>query len=555
MHRKLFLMLALLVSVSMSVPCAVAQEGPIDIVQVTGGQVQGVPSDVEGVQVFKGIPFAGPNGGEFRWKPPQPVVPWEGVLVADTWGDQVMQPLDLNPVGTFYGDEFYYDPEYMPPASENGLFLNVWTPAQSSSDNLPVYVYIHGGGNNHGYASEIEFVASKLAEKGIVVVTVSYRVGPFGFLAHPELSAESPDGVSGNYAILDLIQSLEWVRDNIAGFGGDPATVTIGGQSAGAMNSVALMRSPLAKGLFQRVVLESGFFAFFPDFFPTLEEKEAAAVETIAAVFGEDLTIEELRAMPGEDFITGMAADGENTIFWALNNALTGLTLDGVVFTEESIDLMAPGALDGYDIMLGGTTNELTSLFPTPPDATMSMDDFRAAMEGLGYPAGQTAYRPDSELEAHRMSLAARADQVFQGYLLSAQLAQKNNEDITLYAYLFDQEPPGRNADYYGAWHSADLWYWFNSMREAEGQRYWTSADYRLAETMSSYLANFVKTGDPNGQGLPVWEPMSAETDHAFVRFADGYAYPVTETPYPDRDALNQAAVMESRGITEADLE
>lgn len=532
---------------------AVNNGGAVDIVAVTGGEVQGVPTDVEGVQVFKGIPFAGPNGGEMRWQPPQPVVPWEGVLVADTWGDQAMQPTDLNPPGTFWGDEFYYDPEYLPPASENGLFLNVWTPANSSADNLPVYVYIHGGGNNHGFASEMEFVASKLAAKGIIVVTVSYRVGPFGFMAHPELSAESPQGVSGNYATLDLIQALQWVQDNIAGFGGDPTAVTIGGQSAGAMNSAALLSSPLAKGLFQRVVLHSGFSGFFPNAlspYVPLEEREAAAVDAIATVFGKDLTIEELRAIPGEEFITGKTADGESTIFWGLNGAVTGYTLDDYVFTEQSIDLLAPGALDGYDIMLGGTSNEFSSLVGAP-DATMTLDEFNAAMEKLGYPADQTAYQPDSELEANRLWLTARADQTFQNYLLSAELAQKSNEQAHIYTYLFDHEPPGRDADYYGAWHSSDLWYWFDSMRDdVAGQRNWTSADHRMADLMTSYLVNFVKTGDPNGEGLPAWNETTADT-HDFMRFADGYAYPVTETPYPDRDALNQAAIMAAQGMTE----
>ena len=552
MQKLVYLMLALLAGLSLTVPLTTAQDdNSVDIVEVTGGQVQGVPTDVEGVQVFKGVPFAGPASGANRWAPPQPVEPWEGVLVADTWGDQTMQPIDLNPVGTFYGDEFYYSAEYMPPASEDGLYLNVWTPAQSASENLPVYVYIHGGGNNHGFASEIEFVASKLAAKGIIVVAVSYRVGPFGFMAHPELSAESPNGVSGNYATLDLIQALQWVQDNIAGFGGDPATVTIGGQSAGAMNAAALMSSPLAKGLFQRVVLKSGFSGFFPSVFSpfvSLEEREAAAVAAIAEVFGEEKTIEELRAIPGDEYITGLTANGDNTLFWALNSAVTGYTLDGVVFTEESIDLLAPGALDGYDIMIGGTSNEMTSLFGTPPETTMTMADFAEALAGLGYPADQTAYQPDAELEAYRMYLAAYADQTFQSYLVSCELAQQHNDDVNIYAYLFDQEPPGRDADFYGAWHSADLWYCFDSMRAEEGQRYWTSADYRLADIMTSYLANFVKTGDPNGNGLPIWGQVT-ETESAFIRFADGYAYPVTETPYPDRDALNRAAVRQSHGL------
>jgi len=169
-------------ALALALSASIAAAHPVGIVPTTGGEVQGVSTDVSGVQVFKGIPFAGPTGGANRFRPPQPVVPWNGVKKADTWGDAVLQDMQLNPVGTFWGDEFYYNPAFMPKASENGLNLNVYTPAKDTGDKLPVYVWIHGGGNNHGNASEIEFWATELAARGVIVVPVQHRTGPMGFL-------------------------------------------------------------------------------------------------------------------------------------------------------------------------------------------------------------------------------------------------------------------------------------------------------------------------------------------------------------------------------------
>ena len=260
-----------------------------DVVQIEGGQVRSVATDVAGVEVFKGIPYAGPTGGRNRFRPPQPVEPWSGVRVADTWGDQALQNVNLFPAGTFWRDEFYYDLAFMPKASENGLNLNIFTPAKSASDGLPVYVWIYGGGNTHGHASEIEFWATKLAAKGVIVVPVQYRVGPLGFLSLEELSRENPDGTSGNMAIQDLVAALRWVHDNIAGFGGDPANVTIGGQSAGSRNTGMLLRTPAARGLFRRAVMESASGGLLDTKFPGRLEKEKSNAAGIEALFGKPM--------------------------------------------------------------------------------------------------------------------------------------------------------------------------------------------------------------------------------------------------------------------------
>ena len=551
---------------------AFASEGtPVEVVQVEGGQIQGVASDTEGVQVFKGIPFAADTSGENRWKAPQAVEEWEGVKVCDTWGDQAMQrsAAQLNPVGGFWGDEFYFNDEYDPPISENGLNLNVYTPAQSTDENLPVLVYIHGGGNNHGHASEMEFNASKLAEKGIVVVCVQYRVSMYGFLTLPGLSAENENGASGNYAVLDLIKALEWVNENIAGFGGNPNQVTISGQSAGAMNVTALLRSPLAEGLFQNAIIQSGFGGLLTAegtlAYSDMATVQEAAETTIKEAMGlpDDTTSEELvaelRSHDAQYYMDTMSAVNEKqSLYDAITNASSTYVIDGYVFTEESVDLTRPGALDGINIMIGGTSDEMTSLAGNP-EGTMSLEDFAAAMErtyGEGY---EEAYSPEDETDAYRMNLRAASDSSFAKYVVSAEYIEKNN-DTNVYVYYFnhmlpEHENPVRDEEFYGAFHSSELWYTFNSLRDMEGQREWTDADYAMADQISSYFANFTKTGDPNGEGLAEWETCNAETDGAFMWWHDGTSENVVNTEYPERDALNRAITLSAWGLTEEDLQ
>lgn len=546
------------------------QGAAVDIVDVEGGQVQGVAADVEGVQIFKGIPYAADTSGENRWKAPQPVEGWEGVKVCDTWGDQAMQQpaSELNPVGGFWGDEFYFDESYDPAISENGLNLNVYTPAQTTEDNLPVLVYIHGGGNNHGHASEMEFNAAKLASKGIIVVTVQYRVSMYGFLTLPGLSAENESGASGNYAVLDLVKSLQWVQDNIAGFGGNPGQVTISGQSAGAMNVTALLRSPLADGLFQNAIIQSGFGGLLTaegtSAYSDMETVQAQAEETIIAAMGlpEETTSEELVAeLRSHDAAyymeTPSAVDENQTLYTAITNASSTYVIDGYVFTEESVDLNQPGALDGINIMIGGTSDEMTSLMGDP-EGTMSLDDFAAAMTasyGEGY---EEAYAPADEKEAYRLQLRSSSDLCLAKYVISAEYTEKNS-DTNVYVYYFNQDLPGhenpvRDEEFYGAFHSSELWYFFDSMRDMAGQRQWTEADYGLADQITSYISNFVKTGDPNGEGLAEWSVCSGETEGAFMWWTEGQSQCVTNAD-EGRETLNRAAALASLGLTEEDLQ
>jgi len=526
-----------------------AMAEPVEVVKIAGGQVRGVATDVAGVQVFKGLPYAGPTGGEARFAPPGPVVPWEGVKLADSWGDQVMQDANLNPPGGFWGDEFYWDAAFMPKASENGLNLNVFTPAKDSGDKLPVYVWIHGGGNDHGYASEMEFWASKLAAKGVIVVPVQYRVGPWGFMALPGLDQESDDGVSGNQALKDLIASLHWVQDNIAGFGGDPANVTIGGQSAGSTNTITLLRSPAAKGLFHRAVIESNQTSFLPIKLPTLAEQEAKNEKALQDIFGKPMNVADLRAIPAADFLTTKI--GDRNLMTALNATVKTYVIDGQTLTQEGLDLLKPGALDGIDVLIGNNSDEATSLYGTP-DGTMSEADFAAAMTKLYGDGWKDVYMPSDPTNAYRLYLRTTADYRHAAVVVSSQMVKDRNPGSNIFAYYFNMHLPGRDDEFYGSFHSSELWYMFNSMRDVPGQRHWTGMDKRMAETMSTYLANFIRSGDPNGDGLPQWPQPAGKP--AFMRFADGYAYAVDGTPYPERDALNRQAILTAYGLSAGDL-
>jgi len=520
------------------------------VVNTESGKIQGVETDVPGVRVFKGIPYAATTAGANRWRPPQAAEPWDGVRIADTWGDQVLQDPGLFPEGSFWQQEFYYDADFLPPISESGLNLNVFTPAQSADEKLPVYVWIHGGGNDHGFASEIEFWSPKLAAKGILVVPVQYRVGPMGFLATRALSEESPDGASGNYAMRDLVAALKWVNKNIAGFGGDPDNVTVGGQSAGSRNTGMLLRIPEARQYFHRAIMQSAANGLLARDYPSLQEKEQRAEAGLKEIFGRVLSPQELRALPVEELLNKRA--GDDILFAALDDVSGGHSIDGALVTKESVDLLQPGALNGIDIMLGANADERTST-RGDPNGSMTDDEFSAWMqETYGDDGWQAAYEPEGPRQSYHLRLRADADNLLQKAVVSTEYALNHNEDINAWVYYFDNPPPGRNSEFYGSWHSADLWYFMNSLRDWPGHRSWTETDYRMAEIMSSYLANFVRTGNPNGDGLPDW-PLARDGKN-LIRFNNGHAYPIETTPYPLRDEINRKAVLKEYGLAEEDI-
>ncbi len=529
---------------------AFGQDTPLGNVEVEGGLVQGIPSDQEGVTAFLGVPFAGNVGGENRWRPAPPVEPWEGVLVADTAGPKMLQD---------------FDPASDPLASDDGLNLNIWTPARNADAKLPVYMLIHGGANRTGSAQYDDLQAEELAAQGIVVVSVQYRLGALGFLALTEL-AEEADGAVGNYAVLDLVDALEWIRDNIAGFGGDPNMVTFGGQSAGGENSVALLRTPLADGLYQRAFIASSFTGFLPgkvvDGATKMEQNQAALNE----LFGEPVTLADLRAIEAEAWNAPFGGH-KQTLYNQMAGAVATnqfYTIDGHTMTEDSVNLLQPGAIEGIDIMIGQTADERTGL-NGDPEGVMSPEEYKTEVMKLAtarpYMAGGESdevfdlYVPMTDLDAYRLWLRMQNDRMFQYVRIGAEYAQAHNDDANIYLYYWDHAPPGDEEGFHGAYHAADNYYFTGALdADADDQRPWTDPDLAMEKLAMSYLANFIKTGNPNGEGLPEWGTVTAESNGQFMRFHQGEAEMRTQTIYPSRDAYHRRMVLEALGWTDADI-
>ncbi|WP_301546307.1 carboxylesterase/lipase family protein [Paracoccus saliphilus] len=528
-----------------------AKDTRLGPVKVEGGLVAGVPSDTEGITAFLGVPFAGNVGGDNRWRPAPPVKPWEGIHLADTPGPKMFQD---------------HDPEGNEIANDDGLVLNIWTPSQGADENLPVYMLIHGGANRTGSAQYDDLQAAELASHGLIVVSVQYRLGPFGFMALPEMAEENPQGAVGNYAILDLVDALEWIRDNIDGFGGDPETVTIGGQSAGAENTVALLRSPLAEGLFDRAVISSSFTGFLPGKTMAVEAKMKNNQAAVDELFGRPMTLAELREIPDETWLAPFNGS-DRSLYRLLSNATASnqfYTIDGHSFTEDSVDLLQPGDFGGLDIMIGQTADERTSL-GGDPDGEMTPEEYRQAVLDLAtarpYMVGWEneevfdLYVPMTDLDAYRLHIRMQNDRMFQYVRLGAEFAKAHSEDADIWLWYWDHAPPGDNEGFRGAYHAADIYYFNASLREDDpNQRPWTDPDLAMRDLASGYLANFVKTGDPNGEGLPEWGQVTAETGGQFIRFHQGEAKMRTQTLYPSRDAYHRKMVLEGLGKAENDI-
>jgi para-nitrobenzyl esterase len=449
-------------------------------VRIDGGLVQGVQT--EGLSVYKGLPFAAPPVGALRWRDPQPATPWKGVRDARSFAPACMQTSVSMPGET------------PPPISEDCLYLNVWTPARRADARLPVMVWIHGGGFTSGSAAMPLYWGDRLAKRGVIVVTVAYRLGALGFLAHPELTRESRRNSSGDYGLMDQIAALKWVKRNIAAFGGDPSRVTILGQSAGAASVSLLMASPEAKGLFRRAVGESGG-AFEPvELAPGwLQANAEKAGEAYAASLGAK-SIAELRALPTARLFNAQADTVDHPV------------IDHYVLPEPPYQVFAEGRQNDVPVLIGSNAEEARALVDlSTVRAATYLDDIRRKWGPLPEPL-LAAYPHATDDEARQARAHFERDLRFGWDMWAWARLQAQTGKNKVFYYHFTRSPPFPQGSVYAGWgpsHYAELWYVFDHLDQEPWA--WSAADRKLADLMATYWTNFAKAGDPNGAGLPAW--------------------------------------------------
>ena len=474
-----------------------------------------------GARVFKGIPYAAPPVAGLRWKPPQPIVSWTGVRDASAFGAECPQT-------QYPSTSIYVRP--LQRQSEDCLFVNVWTTATASA-RQPVLVWIHGGALTRGSGISDTRDGVPLARKGVVLVSLNYRLGPLGYLAHPELSAESPHRSSGNYGVLDQIAALQWVQKNIAAFGGDPARVTIAGESAGSWSVNTLVASPLAKGLFIRAIGESGGrFTRTPQL---REDAGMPSAESVGLALAKAVGADSLAALRSVSADTLVAAAGFRS----------QETVDGWVLPDEIRSIFAAKRHNNVPVIVGSNANEMTSLGGSAL-AAKSVDDFKKRVTQLyGEHASELAlaYGVKTDADAPAATLALARDTTFSWHMRQWARATVD-AGSNAFLYFFSHTPPSPRAAELGAFHAGEIPYVFNvipSTDPREAGFTYTDTDRTLADTMSNYWINFVKSGNPNGPGLPEWPAYQRNTE----RYLE-FAHPIktgTKLLAGELDALDKA--------------
>ena len=479
-----------------------------DRVKTANGIVEGSSEQSSAIRAFKGVPFASPPVGDLRWQPPQPVKNWKGVRNAVQFGPRCMQ----RPI---FGDMGFRSNGM----SEDCLYLNVWTPAKSNKERLPVLVYFYGGGFVAGDGSEARYEGESMARKGIVALTVNYRLGVFGFLAHPELTKESTRHASGNYGLLDQNAALRWVQQNIASFGGDPKKVTIAGESAGSVSVSAQMASPLSKDLIAGAIGESGSIVGTLSAV-ALVEGEQNGIKFAANVGATSLTA--LRAMPAQQLLDATAKPGMPSL---------SATVDGYLFPKPPLEIYAAGEQAHVPLMVG-SNNEEIGYFGILGREKPSVENYRQALQRLyGDKAGEVfnLYPASTETEVMDAARDLASDR-FISYSTWKwlDLSTKTGGKRTYY-YNYARPRPAMRAEMgnstaglaggvvkgppavanplprpRGAVHSAEIEYAMGNL-DSNKVYAWTPEDYKVSRVMQEYFANFIKTGNPNGPGLPDW--------------------------------------------------
>lgn len=513
---------------------APAQSLTIDSGTIEGAHFGSSPDEI----MFLGIPYATPPTGNLRWKPPQLVERWKGARKANTFGAACPQP-------EYFNDKAYrrelaetFEPYYTYRTNEDCLYLNVWTtnlPANPGAEKFPVMFWIHGGGNISGSSQAVP-MGPALARKGVVLVSINYRLGALGFLAHPALTAESPQHASGNYGILDQIAALQWVRRNIANFGGDPTNVTIFGESAGGANVCYLMSSPLARGLFQRSILESNACTDYID--PELKnpshyEGGVGTSEEIGMRLVRDLGIQD-----GPDALLKLRLKTPKEIMnvsdrdHAVN--FSG-TIDGWVLTEQPATAFAQGRQSKVPVIAGSNADEGTTMVEEDLGASPTLANYKAYLknEFLEY-AGEIfrIYPAATDADARAAFIAFDTDYGF-GFSVHRFATNMASAGQKAWFYYFTYPGKKKYADV-GAFHGIELKFltgWVRPSRWGEPD----AEDNKLINVMTGYWTQFAKIGDPNGPGLPHWPVYDPKTDLAFEI---GHEVKLRPTPHTDRFAV-----------------
>jgi len=478
----------LLVSVGLVLAIAQAPALAGPQVVVAQGQIEGRQDGV--VNAFLGIPFAAAPVGNLRWRAPQPAPHWTGLRDASHFGASCMQT--VLPDG-----RAPWTHEYMVEGavSEDCLSLNIWAPSKVTGKK-PVLVWIHGGGFNEGSGSVPIYSGAALAGRDLVVVTINYRLGALGFLTHPDLAQEANDEAKGNFGIQDQIAALKWVQQNIAAFGGDPANVTIAGQSAGSMAVHTLVNSPMAKGLFVRAMAQSGLPTIMP--VPDMVAAQQNGVAFAAQLGAKSMA--ELRALPADKFVISAGSP---------SGLRFGLTIDGKVLPASPSDLLVSGRFNDVPMIVGQTADEGSGF---PGYANGEAGAYKAFLNrGFGKSAGYFAKLYPSQSEAVRKQSAKEVSRHRGLAMIDAWSAQRQAKSHSpVYGYYYTHPEPGPGKEVFGAFHSSEIPYALSTL-DAAPERGFGLEDRQISLVMSSYWVNFVRNGNPNGQGLAAWVPMTSD--------------------------------------------
>ncbi|HEY6343567.1 MAG TPA: carboxylesterase family protein [Bryobacteraceae bacterium] len=480
-----------------------------DPVRVENGLLAGASGKDAEVRVYKGIPFAAPPVGDLRWRAPQPAAKWEGVRKAEQFGSSCTQG------GGGRGGK-----GGAVSGSEDCLYLNIWTAAKSAADRRPVMVWIHPGGYTSGSGASPGTDGDALAKKGVVLVTINYRLGVFGFFSHPDITRESDRRAAGNFAFLDQIAALKWIQKNIAAFGGDPRRVTIFGDSAGSSSIANLMASPLAKGVFQRASGQSGaWMGLSVSPMRKLPDAEQAGVRTAESLGAKSLA--DLRALPAEQILRGGRGGGP--------------VIDGYFLPDDPAAIFAQGKQNDVPLIVGSNKDEGT-FFLQPATAEQFIQRSRQKFGDMAdrflklYPAGSDAQANVSQFQAFRDELAF--------VMRTWAAAQAKSGKAKVYVYYFTHEPPSPEGPRApsptvtlareGATHGGEAQFIFKNLL---GNRPWNDLDRQVSETLSSYWVDFATTGDPNGKNLPKWPSFDEKRNDGRMILGDTAEYGASLTP------------------------